>query len=297
MSKPRVGFIGLGIMGTSMAKNLLKAGFSVSVFNRTPAKTAPLKELGAGVYDSPRKLATDVEVLCLSLTRGDAVQDVLFGDEGAAHTAKRGTLVIDLSTVAPREATSFSKQLLQRDVHFVDAPVTGGDVGAREGTLTIMVGGTVEDFLRAKQVLEVLGKRVVYVGGVGAGQLTKAVNQILVAGSVAAMTEGIAFARAAGLDLEKTLEVVASGAAGSWSLQNYAPRLLRGEYGPGFYAKDMLKDLRIALSEADALNLSLPVSQIIKELYVAFCNGEGKSLGNHALLRLYDTLSPSNGCE
>lgn len=283
--KQKVGFIGLGIMGGAMARNLHRAGFPLRVFNRTPGKAGDLAALEAR---SAAELARSSEIVCLSVTNGRALEEILFGAAGAAGAAAPGTLFIDFSTTAPADSRRIAARLTDAGLRFLDAPVSGGDVGARNATLTIMVGGREEDVAYAMGALEAVGKTIVHMGPHGAGQMTKAVNQVLVALSVAAMTEGLVLAKAFGLDLERTLQAVGAGAAGSWSLQNYAPRVLRGELGPGFYARDMLKDLRIASAEAAERNVSLPATSLVQGLYTEFCAGEGRDLGNHALIRLYE---------
>lgn len=287
----RIGFLGLGVMGVSMARNLSKKGFELSVYNRSSEKSRALASEGFLVAASPEALGRGVEALCLCVTDGAAVRELLLGEQGALTGPHEVRLVVDFSTIAPSEAEQISAELASIGVEYLDAPVSGGDVGAREGTLTVMVGGSPSAFAEAKPILEGVGKKIFHLGAAGAGQRTKCVNQIAVAIGVAAMTEAMVFARESGLDVAQVLEVIGSGAAGSWALQNYAPRVLRGELGPGFYAKHMLKDLRIAGREAEGANTSLPVTGLVRELFTALCSGEGANLGNHALIALYDRFS------
>jgi len=177
------------------------------------------------------------------------------------------------------------------DIEFLDAPVSGGDVGARDGTLSIMVGGDEAQVAQADDVFKCLGTTIIHTGPVGNGQMTKCINQIAVGINVSAMTEALVLAKGAGLDLETTLKVISAGAAGSWCLDNYAPRILQGDLRPGFFAKHMLKDLRIALAEADSLETTLPISHLVKELYLALCAGGDAELGNHGLIRLYERIA------
>ena len=284
----RIGFIGLGVMGVSMARNLGKRGFEVTVYNRSAEKTRALAAEGFAVASSTIELGNKVDALCLCVTDGTAVRDVLRGALSGEHSVR---LVVDFSTISPTEAEQIAADVKLRGVSYLDAPVSGGDVGAREGTLTVMVGGEPSAFEIALPILEGVGKKIVHLGPVGAGQRTKCVNQIAVAIGVAAMTEAMVFARDSGLDVAQVVDVIGSGAAGSWALQNYAPRVLRGELGPGFYAKHMLKDLRIAGREAEGANTSLPVTGLVRELFTALCAGEGANLGNHALIALYDRFS------
>lgn len=280
-------FVGTGVMGSSMVRNLLRGGCRVHVFNRTPVKSEALKIDGATAYNSLEEALQGRSEVFLSVSDDVSVCDVV---AVALQTMKAGGLIVDLSTIRPGTARDVAQRLLEKKIGFLDAPVSGGDIGARQATLTIMAGGTRDDFDRAEPYLRFLGKKIVHMGSSGAGQMTKAVNQVMVALSVAAMTEGLVLAKSSGLNVEQVLDVVRSGAAGSWSLENYAPRILRGELGPGFFAKHMLKDLRIALSEADEHEAILPVSSLVKELYMALCAHGGENLGNHALIALYDAL-------
>ena len=286
----RVGFIGLGIMGSAMAQNLLGSGRELIVFNRSGAKARELEKLGAVVADSPAEVAASAEIICLCLSNDDAVRSVIFGEGGLTQNIRYGSLIIDFSTISPSAAREFAKELRATyKASFVDAPVSGGDVGAKNATLTIMAGGEAQDFERANEIFSVLGKKATLTGAVGSGQLTKAVNQIVVAITVAAMTEGLVFAEKSGLDLGTTLEVISGGAAGSWTLDNYAPRVLAQDLAPGFHAKNMLKDLRIAIREADGMEIALPVSDLLKSLYTSLCayDRPDAELGNHALIELY----------
>lgn len=285
-----VGFIGTGIMGHSMAANLIKAGYKVFVWNRTPEKMRDLIAAGAAAVATPAGLNGLCEVVFLSVTDGAAVESLLFSEDGVFHGSHNKTsLIIDCSTIEPAVAKSIATRLLP-EVAYVDAPVSGGDSGAKAGTLAVMAGGRKEDFERALPYLSAIGKAITYTGESGTGQLTKCVNQLIVALTVTAMTEGLAFAAAAGLNLETTLSVVSAGAAGSWSLDNYAPRLLKGDRGPGFYAKDMRKDLLIACREAAEIGLFIPASELVLQLYTALLADSEKEPGNHALITLYERV-------
>lgn len=286
----KLGFLGLGIIGESIVRNLLQAGNSVSVYNRSPEKAEILVSEGAVLCKSPQEVAEATDVLMLCVTDDAAVASLLFSEEGVAAAKNPPGVVVDFSTISPKSAKEFSKKLNPLGISFVDAPVSGGDVGARKGTLTIMVGGSKEDFDLITPLLQAVGKNIIHTGSVGCGQLTKSVNQLVIGLTVTAMTEGILLARESGLDLETTLRVLTGGAANSWTLENYAPRVLAGDLAPGFYAKDMLKDLRIALDVADGLGLALPAGSVVKELYVALCADEDIEIGNHALIKLYDRM-------
>ncbi|MCX6900027.1 MAG: NAD(P)-dependent oxidoreductase [Verrucomicrobia bacterium] len=266
--RPRVGYIGLGIMGRPMAGHLLNAGYPLTVFNRTRAKTEPLATAGARVADSPRAVAEASDIIFTNVTDSPDLEAVVLGaddkTDGVLDGVRPGSIVVDNSTVAPAAATRIAALLEGKGVHFLDAPVTGGEKGAIEATLAIMVGGEEEVFHRALPLLQRLGKTVLHVGPNGAGQMTKAINQILGAIHLCAMAEALALAKAAGLDLEKTRQIVASGAAGSWMLSNLAPRAIAGDFRPGFKAGLQNKDLRIALEAAAQLGLDLPITHLAR---------------------------------
>ncbi len=280
----KIGFIGLGIMGNSMAGHLLSAGHEVSVFNRTASKCDELKAKGASVFDDAVLLLQNVDICCSCVTNSDALYSIIRRINKGMHVPKYW---IDFSTIAPRAVVDLNFILKDFGCTFIDAPVTGGDVGARNATLAIMVGANEEDFSKIKPILEVLGKTIVRVGDVGRGQLTKCINQMMIAISIASMSEGMYFAESLGLDIDKTYQIVRSGSAGSWALENYFPRVQKDNYEPGFYARDMLKDLNFVLEEAKFLGVELPVTDLVRNLFESFVKGEGAELGNHALIKLY----------
>lgn len=281
-----IGLMGVGIMGSGMADNLLKNDFPLSLFNRTEQRLSPFLDRGARIVSKPAELRNRSNIILSCVTDAAALETLIFGPDGVTTTAVGADLLIDLSTIAPGEALEISERLKKHGITFMDAPVSGGDVGARAGTLTVMAGGSPRAFERAYPIFEALGKKIVHTGPVGSGQMTKCINQIAVGLSVAALSEGLFLAEKSGLNLEKTLDVISSGAAGSWALKNYAPRVLAGDLKPGFFARDMLKDLRIALREAEKLGVELPGSQVVKQLYEDLCDGDGATLGNHALIKL-----------
>jgi 3-hydroxyisobutyrate dehydrogenase len=282
-----VGFIGTGIMGGGMSHNLLKNGYSLSVYNRTPEKAQWLVDEGATLCDSSAALAASNDVVCICVSNDAVLREVILGEQGILSSSDLPSVIIDHSTVSPSTAKSLAATLLERGVQFIDAPVSGGDVGARNGTLAIMAGGDKQAFDEALPVLECYGKNIVYCGEVGAGQSTKIINQIVVALNVCAMSEGLYLAGELGLNLATTLGVISSGAAGSWSLDNYAPRILKGDLAPGFRAGDMLKDLRIACAETEASGVSLPGLALVTELYEKLAEKSATEFGNHALIELY----------
>jgi 3-hydroxyisobutyrate dehydrogenase len=289
--RERVGFIGLGIMGRGMARNILKAGFPLRVWNRTASRMDELAAEGAGPASSPGDLAfhSDIIITCVSDTPD--VEQVLLGEGGVIHGARPGSLVIDMSTISPQATQRIAAQLAERHIHMLDAPVSGGSEGAARGTLSIMVGGDVTQFERALPVFQAMGTTITHLGPVGAGQTTKLVNQILVVGHALAMSEALLFAQAGGVDLRKALEAVSGGAAGSWMLSNRGPQILARDWRPGFTIDLQQKDLRLVLQEADRLGVPLPGTALIHQLYRTLqARGLGHE-GNHALIKALENLA------
>jgi len=286
-----IGFIGLGIMGGGMAHNLLRAGFDLTVWNRTASKMDGLVDAGASPAASPADLARrcDVVVVCVSDTPD--VEAVLFAPDGVVHGAREGTLIIDCSTISPLRTVEFAERLAESGVHLLDAPVSGGSEGAAKGTLSIMAGGDGAQFERARPVLEAMGKTITHVGGSGAGQMVKLVNQILVAGSMLAVGEALLFAQAGGLDLDKTLQAVSGGAAGSWTLSNRGPQIVARDWRPGFMIDLQNKDLRLVLDAADALGVPVLASSLVFNLYRTLQQRGCGQEGNHALVKALENLA------
>jgi 3-hydroxyisobutyrate dehydrogenase len=289
--RERIGFIGLGIMGRGMARNILKAGFPLRVWNRTASRMDELAAEGAGPASSPGDLAfhSDIIITCVSDTPD--VEQVLLGEGGVIHGARPGSLVIDMSTISPRATQRIAAHLAERHIHMLDAPVSGGSEGAARGTLSIMVGGDVTQFERALPVFQAMGTTITHLGPIGAGQTTKLVNQILVVGHALAMSEALLFAQAGGVDLRKALEAVSGGAAGSWMLSNRGPQILARDWRPGFTIDLQQKDLRLVLQEADRLGVPLPGTALIHQLYRTLqARGLGHE-GNHALIKALENLA------
>jgi 3-hydroxyisobutyrate dehydrogenase len=289
--RERIGFIGLGIMGRGMARNILKAGFPLRVWNRTASRMDELAAEGAGPASSPGDLAfhSDIIITCVSDTPD--VEQVLLGEGGVIHGARPGSLVIDMSTISPQATQRIAAQLAERHIHMLDAPVSGGSEGAARGTLSIMVGGDVIQFERALPVFQAMGTTITHLGPIGAGQTTKLVNQILVVGHALAMSEALLFAQAGGVDLRKALEAVSGGAAGSWMLSNRGPQILARDWRPGFTIDLQQKDLRLVLQEADRLGVPLPGTALIHQLYRTLqARGLGHE-GNHALIKALENLA------
>ncbi|KJE26985.1 NAD-binding of NADP-dependent 3-hydroxyisobutyrate dehydrogenase family protein [Geobacillus kaustophilus] len=282
-----IGFIGLGVMGKSMARHLLKAGYPLLVYTRTKEKAEGLLQEGAVWKETVADLARESDVVITMVGYPHDVEQVYFGEGGILENARPGTYVIDMTTSTPTLAQSIYKAAKQKGIHALDAPVSGGDIGAREGTLTIMVGGDEDVFLACKPILERLGTNIVRQGEAGAGQHTKMCNQIAIATNMIGVCEAMAYAKRAGLDPFKVLESIAKGAAGSWSLSNLAPRMLSGDFAPGFYVKHFIKDMKIALEEAERMNLPLPGLALAKSMYEELARAGEENSGTQALYKHY----------
>ncbi|MEX0953103.1 MAG: NAD(P)-dependent oxidoreductase [Nitriliruptoraceae bacterium] len=286
-----VGFIGLGIMGAGMARNLLEAGADLTVWNRTAKRAAPLGEAGATVATSPGALAAacDVVVLCVSDTPD--VEELVLGDGGVLDSIREGSLVIDCSTISPEATRRLASAASDRGVGFVDAPVSGGSEGAVQGTLSAMVGGSDTDVERARPVLDAFSARVTHVGDVSAGQAAKLVNQILVVVNMLGVSEALVFAAAHGLDLDRTLEAVTGGAAGSWMLANRGPQVIDRDWRPGFTIDLQQKDLRLVADAAAQEGVPVVATAIIQQLYGLLQADGGGGEGNHALVKAIERLA------
>jgi len=295
MTIRRVGFIGLGIMGGPMAANLLAAGYELTVWNRTPAKAEPLAAAGARVAGSPAEVAAASEVTFTSVTASADVEAVVLGPGGVIEGAPPGSIVVDCSTIAPATARKVHAQLAERGVAALDAPVSGGDVGAKAGTLAIMVGGDAETFERALPVLRAIGKTIVHVGPPGAGQVVKLCNQVAGGLNLLAMAEAISLCRRSGVDPAKMLEVVSAGAAGSWMLQHLGPRAVAGDFAPGFMVDLMQKDLGLVLEAAHETHTPLPGSALVRQLFEMLqARGRGRD-GTQAIVEALALLAGETG--
>jgi len=255
-----VGFVGLGTMGVAMAANARRAGFEVSAWNRTPGRAGDLPDLGVGILDSPAAVAAASDIVITMVSDTPDVEAVLFGPKGVAEGAKAGSLVVDMSTIAPTPTRDFAARLAAQQVHMLDAPVSGGSEGAKKGTLSIFVGGDAADLERARPVLQSLGTTITHVGPIGAGQAVKAVNQVILAGTYLGVAEGIVLALKAGLDVDQIVAALSGGAAQSWVLTNRSGRMKDNDYPLGFKVALHRKDLGIALGMARELGAALPVS-------------------------------------
>jgi 3-hydroxyisobutyrate dehydrogenase len=282
-----IAFVGTGVMGAPMAGHLLDADYRVRVHNRTRSKAEPVLSRGAEWADSPGQAVAGADVVITMVGFPSDVQEVYLGSGSILESANEGALLIDMSTSSPALAGRIADAARNKRLDALDAPVSGGDVGARDATLTIMVGGERGAFERALPVLEVMGKTVLYHGGPGAGQHCKMANQIAIAASMLGLAECLAYSAAAGLDRARVLETLIGGSARSWTLENYGPRVLGGDFQPGFYVKHFVKDLRIALVSAESMRLDLPGLELAKRLYEALASGGGSELGTQAVWLLY----------
>jgi 3-hydroxyisobutyrate dehydrogenase len=281
--KTRIGWIGTGVMGTSMCGHLMAKGFSATVYNRSPDKARALLEKGAAWGATPQAVAEQSDVVFTIVGYPRDVREVILGSSGALAGCKTGSILADMTTSEPSLAVEIHAAAAAKGVHAVDAPVSGGDIGAREARLSIMVGGDAAVCQALLPCFEAMGKTIVHQGGPGAGQHTKMVNQTLIATGIIGVCEALLYAYKAGLDLNTVLQSVSGGAAGSWSLSNYGPRMINGNFDPGFYVEHFIKDMGIALDEANRMGLSLPGLALAKQLYVSLAATGGSRLGVHAL--------------
>lgn len=283
----RIGFIGVGVMGNGMVKNLLRHGYEISAYTRTRAKALEALDAGAEWRESAADCVRDADAVITMVGFPPDVEEVYFGEKGIMANARPGTLVIDMTTTSPRLAQRIYTEAADRGLSALDAPVSGGDTGARAGTLAIMVGGDREAFDRAVPIFEAMGKSIRYMGVAGSGQHTKMANQIAIAGTLAGVCEAIAYARAAGLDVDEVISTISGGAASSWQLANNGPKSAHGDFAPGFFIKHFIKDMTLADGEARARDLPMPVLEKVLAMFRALeAQGYGDE-GTQALIRAY----------
>jgi len=287
----RIGFIGLGTMGTGMASNLIEKGHDVVVWNRTASRIDPLAEAGAAVGSSPADVARRCPVVMMCVSDTPDVASVLHSSDGLLDGVSEGSLIVDHSTISPGATVGFADEVLALGGNWIDAPVSGGSEGATNGTLSIMVGGSEADVERARPYMEAFGTTITHVGPVGAGQQVKIVNQILVVVTQLAVSEALLFAQASGLDLGATLNAVKGGAAGSWMLANRGPQMIERDWRPGFTIDLQQKDLRLALEAADSVGSPIPGTALVFQLYRALQHEGLGAEGNHALVKALEKMS------
>lgn len=264
---PKVGFIGLGIMGMPMSINLMKAGYQLVLYNRTSSKLDALTGNNFEVVSSPKEVAQQAQLIILMVSDSPDVEDVVLGKNGIIEGIRKDSVVIDMSTISPIVTNRISNQLSQKGAHMLDAPVSGSSWAAADGTLSIMVGGDQKIFARSLPILEAMGKRVIHIGAGGMGQMAKLVNQVMVAGTLAAVCEGLIMGAKAGVDMDKVFQAVTGGAANSWQLENLGSRILKRDFDPGFAVKLMLKDQRLINEIAQNMELPLPVTSVARQFF------------------------------
>ena len=287
----KIGWIGTGVMGTSMCSHLIRAGYAATVFNRTAARLTPLLDLGAVAARSPREVAAASDVVFSIVGYPADVPTITLDADGTMAGARPGSILVDMTTSEPALAKEIAEAAVARGVVAIDAPVSGGDIGAREARLSIMVGGDPAAIESIRPLLALMGRTIVRQGGPGAGQHTKMVNQILIASGMIGVCEALLYGHRAGLDLEMVLQSVGPGAAGSWSLANLAPRMIGGDFQPGFYVEHFLKDLGIALAESRRFQLALPGLALAEQLYRAVAAQGHARAGTQALILALAQLS------
>jgi 3-hydroxyisobutyrate dehydrogenase len=282
-------------MGRSMCGHLLAKGYAVTVYSRTRERAAALLEQGATWADSPAQVAAAADIVFSMVGFPADVRAVYFGDAGVLRALRPGSVAVDMTTTEPSLAIEIASAATAKGASAVDAPVSGGDVGARNATLSIMVGGAADAVARVTPLFEILGKNIVHQGGPGAGQHTKMCNQIVIAGTMIGVCESLLYGARAGLNLETMLQSIRSGAAGCWTLENLAPRVLKGNFDPGFVVEHFIKDMGIALAEAGRMTLSMPGLALVHQLYVAVqAQGHGRK-GTHALMLALEQLNANRG--
>ena len=291
VKKEKIGFIGLGIMGLPMASNLMKDGFDLVVYNRTLSKCTQLKDKGAVVAENPADVAKNAKVIITMVTDSPDVENLLLGENGIMSTIEEGSIVIDMSTISPKITKELNSKLNSKGCYMVDAPVSGGSWGAIEGTLSIMIGGEKSAYEQCVPLFESMGKNIIYTGESGMGQTTKLVNQILVAGTMNAVAEALVFAAKSGADLEKTIDADGGGAAASWQLNNLAPRIIKGDFDPGFMIKLQQKDLRLVIETAQSMNVPIPGTSLASQMFASLLSKGLGDEGTQALVKAYETLA------
>lgn len=283
----KVGFIGTGVMGKSMSRNLMQAGFELAVYTRTKAKAEELIDTGAVWHDTPASLAASVDAVITMVGYPSDVREVYFGEDGIIHHARPGTYVIDMTTSKPALAEEIHTEAKDKGIFALDAPVSGGDVGAQNGKLAIMVGGEADAFQAVLPVFEAMGENIILQGPAGFGQHTKLINQVTIASNMVGVCEAIAYAEHAGMDPSKVLQSITTGAAGSFSLSNLAPRMIKGDYDPGFYVKHFIKDMKLALEAAKEMGMTTPGLELSLSLYERLAENGDEDLGTQALIKLF----------
>lgn len=284
----KIGFIGIGVMGAPMAGHLLKAGYDVAVYARRKEAADALVSQGAEFCSSIAQCAKGRDAVITMVGFPKDVEEVYFGEQGILQNASTGTILIDMTTTSPRLSLRIAQAAAKKGLCALDAPVSGGDVGARQATLSIMVGGDPAVYQACLPLFQAMGKQVVYEGPAGSGQHTKMANQIALGGAIAGVCEALAYGKRAGLDLPTMLQSISAGAAGSWQMSNMAPRMLASDFAPGFFIKHYIKDMDIALQEAEGFGLHMQVLEEVRKMYVALAQEGKENLGTQDLYQYYE---------
>ena len=287
----KIGWIGTGVMGNAMALHLQNKGYELYVHSRTKSKCQNLIQKGAVWCTNPKELAKNCDIIFTMVGYPDDVQEVILGSSGVLLSAKKDSVLIDMTTSKPELAMKIYKKAKQKGIHSLDAPVSGGDIGAKNGTLSIMVGGDIQIFEKIKPLFEIMGKNIEYIGSAGSGQHTKMANQISIASTIIGTVETLMYAYKTGLDIDKVLKVVGGGSAGSWQLINMGPRIVKNDFEPGFYIKHFIKDMGIALDEASKMNLHLPGLKLAYQFYLKAENSGYENLGTQALYKVFEDMN------
>jgi len=290
----KVAFIGMGTMGAPMALNLLKAGYELTVHNRTRDREIPVAKAGAQRADSPSAAAAAADIIITCVSDTPDVETVVLGEQGVIHGAKSGAVVVDMSTISPTTTQQIAQSLAEKGIAMVDAPVSGGSEGAQKGTLSIMVGGKAAVVERVRPVLAAMGKTITHIGAIGAGQTTKAINQIIVAGTYWAIAEGLALGMKADLDMDRVVQAVSGGAAGSWGLENRSGNMIANDYPLGFRVRLHQKDLNIALSAARELGVTLPVAAYVEQIETGLI---GRGFGDEDVSAIARSIREQSGLD
>ena len=283
----KIGFVGTGVMGSSMVLNLIKHGYELSVYNRTKSKAEACIAAGAKWCDTVAECAKDKDVVITIVGFPKDVEEVYFGENGILNAAKNGAYVIDMTTTSPMLSEKIYKAAAEKDIYALDAPVSGGDIGAKNGTLAIMVGGDKAAFDECMPVFEAMGTNIRYEGKTGNGQHVKIANQIAIAGAVSGVAEAVRYAMAMGVDVDTMLDTISNGAAGSWQMSNNGPKMAKEDYAPGFYIKHFIKDMKIAIECAETKGVTLDVLKKVCDEYVQLENDGKGELGTQAIIEYY----------
>lgn len=286
----KIGFIGAGIMGKSMIRNLMKAGNEVTVYSRTKSKTEDIISEGVKWSSTPKECAKGQDVVITIVGYPKDVEEVYFGDNGILSGAGEGAYLIDMTTSSPQLAVRIYEEAKDKNIHVLDAPVSGGDKGAKEGTLSIMAGGDKEDFDACRDIFEAMGKNIIYEGEIGSGQHTKMANQIAIAGTISGVCEALAYAKEMGLDVSRTFDSIHAGAAGSWQMENLGVKMMQGDLNPGFFLKHFIKDMKIAVEEAGSRGLTFDILEETLSHYEDLEEDGKGDLGTQALITYYTEL-------